>query len=103
MKAYCCSVIYAVLSDKIMMLIIGFIPFTRYVGEGARMVRELFQMARSKKACIVFFDEVRRRGHGGGDWGAGEAVVCVSLVIPFYQYGMGNYTRVCGDACVRMC
>ena len=61
---------YAVLSDKIMMLIIGFIPFTRYVGEGARMVRELFQMARSKKACIVFFDEVRRRGHGGGDWGA---------------------------------
>uniref|UniRef100_A0A7S1GC57 AAA+ ATPase domain-containing protein n=1 Tax=Bicosoecida sp. CB-2014 TaxID=1486930 RepID=A0A7S1GC57_9STRA len=30
----------------------------KYVGEGARMVRELFTMARSKKACIVFFDEV---------------------------------------------
>jgi 26S proteasome regulatory subunit T1 len=30
----------------------------RYVGEGARMVRELFEMARSKKACIIFFDEV---------------------------------------------
>ena len=30
----------------------------KYVGEGARMVRELFQMARSKKACIVFIDEV---------------------------------------------
>lgn len=30
----------------------------KYVGEGARMVRELFTMARSKKACIVFFDEI---------------------------------------------
>lgn len=26
--------------------------------QGARMVRELFQMARSKKACLIFFDEV---------------------------------------------
>jgi 26S proteasome regulatory subunit T1 len=34
-----------------------YIPI-RYVGEGARMVRELFEMARSKKACIIFFDEV---------------------------------------------
>ena len=26
--------------------------------QGARMVRELFEMARTKKACIVFFDEI---------------------------------------------
>jgi ATP-dependent 26S proteasome regulatory subunit len=25
----------------------------KYVGEGARMVRELFEMARTKKACLV--------------------------------------------------
>jgi 26S proteasome regulatory subunit T1 len=30
----------------------------KYIGEGARLVRELFQMARTKKACIVFFDEI---------------------------------------------
>ncbi len=43
----------------------------RYVGEGARMVRELFQMARSKKACIVFFDEVDAIGGARFDDGAG--------------------------------
>ena len=30
----------------------------KYIGEGARMVRELFQMARTKKNSIIFFDEI---------------------------------------------
>lgn len=38
--------------------VIGSELVQKYIGEGARMVRELFQMARTKKAAIIFFDEV---------------------------------------------
>ena len=51
--------------------VIGSELVQRYIGEGARLVRELFQVARSRKACIIFFDEVdaiggTRFGGGGG-------------------------------------
>lgn len=45
-------------TDATFIRVIGSELVQKYVGEGARMVRELFQLARSKKACIVFFDEV---------------------------------------------
>lgn len=45
-------------ADATFIRVIGSELVQRYVGEGARMVRELFSMARSKKTCIIFFDEV---------------------------------------------
>lgn len=38
--------------------VIGSELVQKYVGEGGRMVREIFKVARTKSACIVFFDEV---------------------------------------------
>jgi 26S proteasome regulatory subunit T1 len=56
-------------TDACFIRVIGSELVQKYVGEGARMVRELFTMARSKRACIVFFDEVDAIGgaRGGGD------------------------------------
>lgn len=45
-------------TDACFIRVIGSELVQKYIGEGGRMVRELFQMARSKKACIVFFDEI---------------------------------------------
>lgn len=58
-------------TDATFVRVIGSELVQKYVGEGARMVRELFQMARSKKACIIFFDEVDAIGGARFDDGAG--------------------------------
>ncbi len=57
-------------TDACFIRVIGSELVQKYTGEGARMVRELFSMARTKKACIVFFDEVDAIGgsrDSGGD------------------------------------
>lgn len=56
-------------TDACFIRVIGSELVQKYVGEGARMVRELFTMARSKRACIIFFDEIDAIGgaRGGGD------------------------------------
>jgi len=62
-------------TDATFIRVIGSELVQRYVGEGARMVRELFQMARSRKACIIFFDEVDAIGGarvGEGAFGDNE-------------------------------
>ena len=58
-------------TDACFIRVIGSELVQKYVGEGARMVRELFQMARSKKACIVFIDEVDAIGGTRFDDGEG--------------------------------
>ncbi|CAD2218368.1 26S proteasome regulatory subunit T1 [Angomonas deanei] len=58
-------------TDACFIRVIGSELVQRYIGEGARMIREIFQLARTKKAAIIFFDEVDAvggsRGSGSGD------------------------------------
>ena len=61
-------------TDACFIRVIGSELVQKYVGEGARMVRELFQMARSKKACLIFFDEVDAIGGARFDDGAGAGI-----------------------------
>merc|ERR1711991_1159907 len=45
-------------TDATFIRVIGSELVQKYVGEGARMVREIFALARSKKSAILFFDEI---------------------------------------------
>jgi 26S proteasome regulatory subunit T1 len=70
-------------TDACFICVIGSELVQRYVGEGARMVRELFQLARTKKACILFIDEVDAIGgsRGGDDAGGDNEVQRTMLEI----------------------
>lgn len=60
-------------TESVFIRVIGSELVQKYIGEGARMVREIFQMARSKKSCIIFFDEVDAFGGArSGDSEGGE-------------------------------
>lgn len=58
-------------TDACFIRVIGSELVQKYVGEGARMVRELFQLAHTKKAAIIFFDEVDAIGGARFDDGNG--------------------------------
>jgi 26S proteasome regulatory subunit T1 len=68
-------------TDACFICVIGSELVQKYVGEGARMVRELFTMARSKKACILFIDEVDAIGGSRGDEGGDSEVSRTMLEI----------------------
>jgi len=70
-------------ADATFIRVIGTELVQRYIGEGARMVRELFQMARQKKAAIMFFDEIDSIGgtRFGADGSGGVEVQRTMLEI----------------------
>ncbi|CAO2617064.1 26S proteasome regulatory subunit 7, partial [Lemmus lemmus] len=59
-------------TDACFIRVIGSELVQKYVGEGARMVRELFEMARTKKACLIFFDEIDAIGARFDDGAGGD-------------------------------
>merc|ERR1719296_229096 len=71
-------------TDACFIRVIGSELVQKYVDEGARMVRELFEMARTKKACLIFFDEIDAIGgarSGGDDNGSDNEVQRTMLQI----------------------
>ncbi|KAA6400493.1 MAG: putative 26S proteasome regulatory subunit 7A [Streblomastix strix] len=55
--------------------IIGSELVQRYIGEGARMIRDIFALAKQKKACILFFDEIDAIGGTRFEDNTGESEV----------------------------
>ena len=85
-------------TDACFIRVIGSELVQKYVGEGARMVRDLFQMARTKKACVIFFDEVDAIGGARFDDGAGEWISSPSYSPPTSQSAcLQQPHQVCGD------
>ena len=80
-------------TDACFIRVIGSELVQKYVGEGARMVRELFQMARSKKACLIFFDEVRRARPPALAHAADALRLCGAILRRGWRTTGGRYWR----------
>ena len=64
-------------TDATFIRVIGSELVQKYIGEGSRMVRELFVMAREHAPSIIFMDEIDSIGssRGGGGGGGGDSEV----------------------------
>lgn len=78
-------------TDACFIRVIGSELVQKYVGEGARMVRELFEMARTKKACLIFFDEIDAIGGARFDDGAGGDNEVQRYTFLFFQNFCWSY------------
>ena len=58
-------------ADATSIRVVGSESVQKYVGEGARMVREPFEMTPEKKPCTIFFDPGDAIGAARFDDGAG--------------------------------
>nr|XP_027193576.1 26S proteasome regulatory subunit 7A-like [Dermatophagoides pteronyssinus] len=56
-------------TDSCFICVIGSELVRKYVGEGARLVRDLFKLSKTKKSCILFIDEVDAIGGSRGGEG----------------------------------
>jgi 26S proteasome regulatory subunit T1 len=84
-------------TDSVFIRVIGSELVQKYIGEGARMVREIFKLARSKPSCIIFFDEVDAFGtsRAGGDGeGANQEVQRTMLEVISQLDGFDNRGNV---------
>ena len=74
----------------------------KYIGEGARMVRELFVMAREAAPTIIFMDEVDSIGSTRGD-GGGDSEVQRTMMELLNQLDGFEPTQVRGGARLSPC